>query len=45
MPLKKGKSKADISANIATEIRAGKPRNQAIAIAMSVARKPKNKRK
>lgn len=34
MPLKKGKSDAAVSANIATEIRAGKDRDQAIAIAM-----------
>jgi hypothetical protein len=33
MPLKKGHSKKAISSNIATEIRHGKPRNQAIAIA------------
>lgn len=39
MPLKKGKSKADISANIATEIRAGKKPSQAAAIAYSVAGK------
>jgi len=34
MPLKKGKSKKTISKNIKTEINAGRPRNQAIAIAM-----------
>jgi hypothetical protein len=39
MPLKKGKSKKTISTNIATEINAGKPRKQAIAIGLSVARK------
>ena len=34
MPLKPGKSKKVISQNIRTEIRAGKPRKQAIAIAL-----------
>lgn len=41
MPLKKGKSKKAISANIRTEMRAGKPQKQAIAIAYSKARKKK----
>ena len=40
MPLYKGKS--NIGRNIKTEMRAGKPRKQAVAIAMSVARKGKN---
>lgn len=44
MPLKKGYSEKTISENIATERRAGKPRNQAIAIAYDVARKAKRKR-
>lgn len=35
MPLEPGKSKETISANIAKEIRAGKPLKQAVAIAYS----------
>ncbi len=38
MPLKQGSSKETISENIATEIKAGKPKDQAVAIAYSVAR-------
>lgn len=38
MPLKNGKSKQVISDNIKTEMHAGKPQKQAIAIAMSKAR-------
>lgn len=45
MPLQKGKSKKVISANIATEIRAGKKPSQAAAIAYSVAGKSKPKKK
>jgi len=45
MPLKKGKSDKARSANIATEIRAGKPAKQAAAIAYSVQRKAKRKGK
>jgi hypothetical protein len=41
MPLKQGKSKAVISANIKTEKDAGKPQAQAVAIAMSKAGKSK----
>ena len=37
MPLKPGKSKAVVSANIKTEMKAGKPQKQAVAIAMSKA--------
>ena len=41
MPLKKGKK--NIGKNIKEEMMAGKPRKQAIAIALSVAKKKKKK--
>jgi hypothetical protein len=45
MPLKKGFSRKTISRNIATEIRHGKSSKQAAAIAYSVARKARAKRR
>lgn len=39
MPLKHGKSKKDISSNIKTEMEHGKPQKQAVAIALSTARR------
>lgn len=46
MPLQPGNSKQVISDNIRAEIKAGKPQKQAVAIALSNARKSKrgNKR-
>lgn len=44
MPLKKGKSKKVIAANIRNEMHAGKPQKQAIAIAMSMAGKKKKRK-
>jgi len=45
MPLNKGKSKKAISENIKTEMAAGKPQKQAIAIALNISKKSKKKGK
>lgn len=45
MPLKHGTSKATRQANIKTEIKAGKPPKQAVAIAYSVQREAKKEAK
>lgn len=43
MPLKQGYSQQTISKNIGKEIAAGKPKNQAVAIALSTAREAAKK--
>ena len=45
MPLKEGKSKKVISENIKTEMHAGKPQDQSVAIAMSKAGKSNRSKK
>ena len=45
MPLVKGSSRKAVSSNIRTELGAGKPRKQAIAIALSTARGGKKRSK
>jgi len=45
MPLKHGSSRKTISANIRREIAHGKPQKQAVAIALSEARRTKGRKK
>jgi hypothetical protein len=45
MPLKKSGSKAAVSQNIRTEMKAGRPQKQAVAIALDTQRRAKAKGK
>lgn len=45
MPLKKAVSKKAVSENIKTEMKAGRPQKQAVAIALSVQRQAKAKKR
>lgn len=45
MPIKKGFSPKTISENIKTEMQAGRPHKQAVAIALDIAKNAKDKAK
>jgi hypothetical protein len=45
MPIRKGYSPKSISANIKTEMKAGRPHKQAVAIALDIAKNAKEKAK
>ncbi len=45
MPLKKSSSKKAVGQNIKTEMAAGRPQKQSIAIALSVQRRAKKRKK
>ena len=45
MPLIKSKSKEAVGKNIKTEMKAGKPQKQAVAIALETQRRAKKKKK